>query len=112
VRNPSFLCQPSQNSALLRNDNHNIEQLVMVRAAEDLDSVGEKVSDGVEGFNGAFGAAREIDDNRLVADDRDTAREHGVWSLLDAFAANLLGETGNRAIGDVERGFGGRITWP
>ena len=84
----------------------------MVRAAEDLDSVGEKVCHGIEGFDGAFGAAGEINDNRLVADDRDTPREHGVWSLLDTFAANLLGETRNRAIGDVEGGFGSRVTWP
>jgi hypothetical protein len=67
--------------------------------------MGEKVGDGVERFNGAFGAAGKTDDERAMADDRDAAREDGGGSFFRAFAAEFFGDAGNSALGDIKSGF-------
>jgi hypothetical protein len=42
-------------------------------AVEDVDSVGKELREGVEGFDGAFGAAGKIEDDGIVAGDGDAA---------------------------------------
>jgi hypothetical protein len=66
----------------------------------------QEIGDGVQGFDGAFGAARQIDDKRAMPDDGDAAGENGGGSFLGAFAAEFFGDARNGAFGDVERGFG------
>jgi hypothetical protein len=74
-------------------------------AAEDFDGVGEKVRNDTEGFDSALGAAREIDDESVVAGDGDAAREKGCRCLLRTLAADFLRKAGDGAVGDVEGGF-------
>jgi len=82
----------------------NRTELIVVSAAKDFDRVGEEVRNGIEGFDGTCGAAGKIDDDGFVADNGNAAREDGGRSLLDASAANFLGDTRDGAIGDVECG--------
>ena len=73
---------------------------------EDLDGVGKELGEGVERFDGAFGAAGKIEDEGMVAGDRDTTGQHGGGSLLGTFAAHFFGESGDHSFGDIERGLG------
>ena len=83
--------------------------LIVLRAVEDVDCVWQQVGDGFEGFDGAFGAAGEIDDQRVVAGGGDAAREDGGGSFLQAFTAHFFGDAGDDAVGDGLRGFGGVV---
>src|SRR5271165_1664800 len=64
------------------------------------------MGDGVERFDGAFGTAGKIDDERVMADDGDAAREDGSGSLFGSFPSQFLGNARNDALGDIESGFG------
>src|SRR5580704_16282797 len=63
------------------------------------------MGDGIEGFERAFGAAGQIDDDGFVADGGDTTRKDSGWRFLSAFAANLFGEAGDDTVGEFERSF-------
>jgi len=78
-------------------------------SVEDSNGVGEKVRHGVQGFDGAFGAAGKIDDEGAMPDDGDATREDGGGRFFGAFAAEFLGDAGNGALGDVQSGFGSII---
>ncbi len=77
----------------------------MARTVKDFDGVGEEVGDSVKGFDRAFGTSRKIHDDRPMPDDGDAAREDRGGRLLDTFAADFLGETGNATVGDAESSF-------
>src|SRR5258707_3629885 len=82
------------------------KKLVVAGAVEDLDGVREELGQGVQRFDGAFGAAGKIEDERKVACDGYAARQNGSGSLLGAFAAHFFGQAGNHFFGNVQRGFG------
>ena len=65
--------------------------LIVAGAVEDLDGVGEELGEGVEGFNGAFGAAGKIENQGEVTDDGDSAGQDSVGSLLGSFPAHFFG---------------------
>jgi hypothetical protein len=90
----------------LRNPRIIARQSVVAGAVEDSNGVGEKVGHGVQGFDGAFGAAGKIDDEGAMPDDGDATREDGGGRFFGAFAAEFLGDAGNGALGDVQSGFG------
>ena len=46
----------------------------MTGAVEDVDGVREELREGVEGFDGSFGAAGKIENDGEVAGDGDAAR--------------------------------------
>ena len=83
--------------------------LVVAGAVEDLDGVGEELGQGVERFDGAFGAAGKIEDEGKVTDDGDAAGQNRSGSLGSAFAAHFFREAGNHFFGDVQSGFGGVV---
>jgi len=56
----------------------------------DLDGVDDERRDGVEGFDGAFGTAGEIEDERCAADGSGAARQNGARSFFEAFAAHFF----------------------
>src|SRR5579871_4567508 len=64
------------------------------------------MGDGVEGFDRAFRAAGEIDDDGFVADDGDSTRQQRRGGLFGAAAADFFGQAGNDAVGYIEGGFG------
>lgn len=74
-------------------------------AAENLERVREKVRDGIERFDRAFGTAGQIDNDGFVADNSDAAGKHGGRRFLNAFAANFFGDAGDSSVGDVDCGF-------
>jgi len=78
----------------------------VVGAAENFDRVGEVGGDGLEGLDGAFGTARKIDDQGLVADHRNAAGQNGGGGFLDTFSTDFLGEPGDGALRDIQGGFG------
>ena len=79
--------------------------LVVARAVEDLDGVGKERCEGVERFDGAFGAAGKVEDEGNVADDGDASGQYSCGRLLGTFATHFLSEARNHFFGDVERGF-------
>lgn len=83
--------------------------LVVFCAMEDVDCVGQQVGDGFEGFDGAFWAAGEIDDQGFATGGGDAAGEDGCRRLLQAFAAHFFGDAGDDAVGDGLGGFGGVV---
>ena len=78
----------------------------MAGSVEDSNGVGEKVGHGVQGFDGAFGAAGKIDDEGAMPDDGDATREDGGGRFFGAFAPEFFGDAGNDALGNVDGGFG------
>lgn len=82
----------------------------MFGAVEDVDCVRDKVRDGFERFHRASWAPGEIDNQRFAACHSNAAGEDGGGSFLQAFAANLFGDTRKDALGDGLSGFGGVVT--
>jgi len=68
----------------------------VARAVDDLDGVNHQVRNGVERFDGAFGAAGEIENERGAANGGGTARENRTRRFLQPFAAHLFSEIANR----------------
>lgn len=66
----------------------------------------QQIGDGFQGFEGAFGAAGKIDDQRAMTDDGNAAGQYGSGCFLCAFAAEFFGDARNGAFRDVESGFG------
>jgi hypothetical protein len=83
--------------------------LVVFCAVKDMDGVGQQVGDSFKGFDGAFWAAGEIDDQGFAAGGDYAAGEDGCRRLLQAFAAHFFGDAGDDAVGDGLGGFGGVI---
>jgi len=86
-----------------------VAQLAVVSAAENFDGVREQRGDNVEGFDSTFGAAGQVDDDGLVAENGDAAGQQGHGRFLGAAAADFFGKAGDGAVGDVEGRLGGIV---
>ena len=80
-------------------------RLIVASAMNDLDGVDDQRCDGVEGFDRAFGAAWEIENESCAADGGRTARENRAGSFFQSFAAHFFGESRNHFVGDGLCGF-------
>src|SRR5262249_62161123 len=67
------------------------------------------MGDGVEGFNGALGAARKIEDQRSAANCGRAAGKNRTRSFLQTFAPHLFRESRNHFVGNRFRRFGSHI---
>src|SRR5579862_5475575 len=70
----------------------NLGALIVPRAVDDVYRVREQIGDGVERLDGAFRAARKIDDDGSPANRGDGAGENRARRFLFAFGTHLLSE--------------------
>jgi hypothetical protein len=76
---------------------------------EHIDGVWEEFCDGVEGFDGAPGAARKINDQSGTTDDGRLAREVGTGEMGASDLAHFFPEAGDGALADGDGSFGSDV---
>jgi hypothetical protein len=80
-------------------------------AGEQVESVGQQRQDGKQPVLGPCRAPGEVDDERTASDAANSTPEGCKWRLLNAAKPNLLGDTGNETVADLECGFRSHVAF-
>jgi hypothetical protein len=80
-------------------------------AGEQVESVWQKRQNGEEAALSPCRAPRQVHDKRTSSDAANSAPKGCKWRLLNAMKANLLGETGDETVADLECGFRSHVAF-
>jgi hypothetical protein len=84
--------------------------LIVARAAEDLQGVRQQIGNGVERFERAARAAGQIDDQNAASHARNGSGQDGAGRFFAAFVAHQFGNSGQQFLAGLQGGFGSGIS--